>query len=485
MVILAEPGGSTPTEKTPEELLNLGSTARNNFQMGTPLPPKKPAAPAGPKTGTGITSLNFDTPRTDGDELIGGWQAALHPEEYETLPSPVGDSPNSIFQTGSTMIDAKKAPKGATALSIVQGVSPESSPVRKLRLWKGASDERTKLAKTPAAKVQPVYKSPPEEEPEINPVTGDPMPRLKTDGDWAVDALKQEVDKEATAELQKAADKEAKQARAPRSRELSEERYNNLSPLKRAAIDFNTMLVQTREKDLTAEYEAEGPDPEYQAAVKRIFGEGNGSDIVAPETLALLNKLEFKAPESGLGSDFDDFLNLKAGFKGQDLRTLDDGTKSNIYARLRNLPGTERETDGLTQGMKNLQSALAGGTQMLADMRSTMTRAVGQEATVFGGTANDLQVPVGFGEGEADSYFKQAFDALVDKGNADQREEILGRLNAYLEPNGLVESFSKFAAIKADNADRYKVPLLDIDGIDVATPDEFREMLGLTKKAGE
>ena len=90
-----------------------------------------------------------------------------------------------------------------------------------------------------------------------------------------------------------------------RAAPLTWEAYNKLSDSQRKAVDFNTMFLQAREKDLT-DTDADEQDDAYNLKVEGIFGKGGGSDTYAPNTVDLLEKMGFQAK----GQDLDEFLSL-------------------------------------------------------------------------------------------------------------------------------------------------------------------------------
>lgn len=93
-----------------------------------------------------------------------------------------------------------------------------------------------------------------------------------------------------------------------RAAPMTQEAYDKLSPAQKRAVDFNTMLVEAVQADLnrTGDYEDRST---YDAMVEDIFGEGGGSETIAPRTVALLDQIGFKAK----GQDLDAFLSLDRG----------------------------------------------------------------------------------------------------------------------------------------------------------------------------
>src|SRR4051812_43113161 len=111
---------------------------------------------------------------------------------------------------------------------------------------------------------------------------------------------------------------------------LTWDAYEKLSSDQRAAVDFNTLLVDAREKDLKKPISLMGDKrATYNTEVDQLFGAGRGSDTVAPATVDLLSKLDMKL----VGQDLDEYLSLERGidttelgkfkFSKGDVKTID------------------------------------------------------------------------------------------------------------------------------------------------------------------
>ena len=89
---------------------------------------------------------------------------------------------------------------------------------------------------------------------------------------------------------------------------LTWEEYDRLNEDQRKAVDFNTLLVRARETDLTHSHAYDEQERKtYDEEVKTIFGEAGGSEKYAPNTVALLKQIDFKA----VGQDLDEYLSLE------------------------------------------------------------------------------------------------------------------------------------------------------------------------------
>lgn len=97
---------------------------------------------------------------------------------------------------------------------------------------------------------------------------------------------------------------------------MTQAAYDALSDDQRRAIDFNTLLVDARETDLKTQQALTGADLEqYNKDVAGIFGEGGGSSVVAPATVAMLKGLGMQLQ----GQDLDDFLSGEAAVQLNEL----------------------------------------------------------------------------------------------------------------------------------------------------------------------
>lgn len=234
---------------------------------------------------------------------------------------------------------------------------------------------------------------------------------------------------------QASAEKKPKQRR---SYEMSVEDYNALTDKQRDAINFNTLLVEAREKDLNTEYKG-SPQQPYIKAVERIFGEDGGSTVFAPETIAALTQIDFQAPKEGVGSDLDDFLGLKVAITEKDLANFNAPT-TDIMSQLSGQLGSSPVQNDLVAGTNKLEAELEKSKLLLNDWRSAATRATGLEASQwFGGTPNAV---IGYGDSEADVYFRQALDALNNP--AIDTQQVMAMMNIDFGEGG------KLAGLKED-----------------------------------
>jgi hypothetical protein len=101
---------------------------------------------------------------------------------------------------------------------------------------------------------------------------------------------------------------------------LSWDEYNALSQQQRAAVDFNTLLVQAREVDLKTDPKWYSPADKAQYAkdVKEMFGSLGGSETIGYQTVELLKKIDFTA----VGQDLDEFLSLERAVSADELKNF-------------------------------------------------------------------------------------------------------------------------------------------------------------------
>lgn len=99
--------------------------------------------------------------------------------------------------------------------------------------------------------------------------------------------------------------------------EMTEEAYWSLTPDQRAQVDFNTMLFDARQADLTQPVTLDGEAQiAYDDMLQTVFGSTErGSDIVGMNTLKLLDSMGLEAH----GQDLDDFLSMERGFTADEI----------------------------------------------------------------------------------------------------------------------------------------------------------------------
>jgi hypothetical protein len=222
--------------------------------------------------------------------------------------------------------------------------------------------------------------------------------------------------------------------------ELSWDEYDKLTDAQKAAIDHNTRMVEARNKDVTAKATLHPEDMgDYNSKVKKIFGEGGGSDLYAPNLVNLLDEINFQA----VGADLDEFLSLERAIDASELANFEyaDDTKVIPFeAKPERLVGTgvgvtkvpgmsnyaeARSTENLAaidtlavqQSQKAIEAVMTDANKVLWDFQSTFK---GREAFSI------EDIPYGFGSAEErgetpaengltmDLWTQQAWQALKD-----------------------------------------------------------------------
>lgn len=195
---------------------------------------------------------------------------------------------------------------------------------------------------------------------------------------------------------------------------LTWEAYEAMSGDQRAAVDFNTLLVEAREKDLEKGIFLKDDEKQaYGERVDRIFGEGFGSARAAPNTLELLDKLNFEA----VGQDLDQFLSLEQGismeeigafeFSEQDQKTLTElveapaATAETAYAEVR-----APENLGAVS-----TAAIQGAQDLIREQLSNPANPIWSFDTALG-LEPAVAPPVGYGSGVFDQWARETYAQL-------------------------------------------------------------------------
>lgn len=299
----------------------------------------------------------------------------------------------------------------------------------------------------------------------------------------------------------------SKTYRARKAKEMSWDDYLGLSDRARAAVDFNTMIIQAREKDLSTDYDTTDPAQEerrktYDKAVERMFGEDGGSITFAPETVALLNDIGFERTDAKRFDDLDDFLGLKSALTVRDLDKLGSIKIDPVVEGVETVSSAARQVAGtveigssgsdamtaLAAGTDSLRESLTRGNQLLQNWQDVAAAARNESLGFLGGTPNEIVDPAITLSPAARSlmyedrtYFDHAFQTLSNAPEED-KGEVLKLIRGDLKPKGLFEEFVRYIDTKsAFGQDSRVVPGGDMTIRD-RTPKEFRELLGLKTK---
>lgn len=297
-------------------------------------------------------------------------------------------------------------------------------------------------------------------------------------------------------------EREQDKAKGRKSYEMTWDDYEALSDQQRAAVDFNTMLVEARQKDLKLQdkYEASPSQRStYNQAVERMFGDDGGSQLYAPETVAVLNQIGFEATDARRGDDLDDFLGLKAAITEKNIEDFALPSKQSPAKQV--LTGYENAIDSLpfvnvtgdsradltaqlTAKTATLEDKLAQGNKLLQNFQASTRFARNEELQYFGGRPNDVKVPLGFGESADDQYFRTAFETIANKAYDQDMDQVIGLITQDLGPKGQMDAFWKYVDLRTKQAMEHGTPLVEAKNVQARTPEEYREMFDLDK-AGE
>jgi hypothetical protein len=261
------------------------------------------------------------------------------------------------------------------------------------------------------------------------------------------------------------------------AKELTWERYNNLPALQRAAVDFNTLLVQAREKDLKNQDSYDPTEQEqrrYDRKTEKMFGEDGTSEIYAPETFGLLQQLEFE-PEKNV--DLDEFLSLKAAVSAKDLKgfaTEEDPLKTMIE------PRTEQFDLGQEMAVetRQLQATMAKTTGLLQNFHERVALARNDYTDFYGGKPTKGEMPLGLGEGELDTTFKTAFEYLADRATGMDAATLPGFLASGSTPEQRA-AFIRYVDDRTKTASRYDLDIGADDSNRYLNAQQIRAMFGL------
>jgi hypothetical protein len=271
---------------------------------------------------------------------------------------------------------------------------------------------------------------------------------------------------------------------------LTWEAYQSMSADQKAAVDFNTMLVEAREKDLSKNWTL-SPDEqeEYDKRVQKVFGQGGGSTKTAPNTMKLLATVDMNL----VGQDLDQYLSLERGF------TMDELEDFKLDA------GAFKTLEELSVGTQETQ---AKGSQTMADFAAVRTPenvAAGQAALVA--KTNEMAqkmmeanaVLTSFRSGVVDPFFNpekltaaastgSPYAAALPEGGAPVEQWWLDLAYEHLtsptaDPNVLFEEMKSrgFGEGEALTTQNYIAQQLEQNppGVDSRSAEEIRALLGI------
>ena len=196
---------------------------------------------------------------------------------------------------------------------------------------------------------------------------------------------------------------------------LTWESYDALSDQQKAAVDWNTLLIDAREKDLTAPLapQSKSEREKYEAEVVRLFGDQGGSTRYAPNTMDLLSRLDVVQ----LGQDLDEYLSLERAI--DDTQIADFKFTDRDLATLDALAGSEPEQQASyaeTRTAGNISALNTGNVDAVASLISSQLanpNAISSDfETLLYGNADAKVAPLGFGDSTTDQMFQKSLAVL-------------------------------------------------------------------------
>jgi hypothetical protein len=284
--------------------------------------------------------------------------------------------------------------------------------------------------------------------------------------------------------------------------ELSLKEYNALTQRQRAVVDWNTMLSKAVQTDLANQDNYDGgaisskEREKYDKAVKSMFGEGRGSDLYAPATVAILQRLNINPNAQAVGqktrdesvADLDDYLNLELGITADELKTtLAPGTESSrgrsSILNSEQLGRTEI-VGKVADRAEQMAQAMANGQRLLQDFGNTALQEVGEQVTSFGGQAPTFTTSTGFGDSDVDMQFREYFGYLANANIEDDPKEILDFVRAEHGEEGLQEFLNfadTFSRQHAEQGLDIELPTQSGEKVPFRSAREIRQRLGLDR----
>lgn len=293
-----------------------------------------------------------------------------------------------------------------------------------------------------------------------------------------------------------------RKAPAPRPEvtRMTWDEYNALSDTQRAAVDFNSALVQAIRKDRrlrkdgTYDDVTEDDRSAYDARVTSMFGEEGGSPKFSPETVAVLDQIDW----SDAAGDLDDFLSLRAAVDTADLKNLkkfspdiprfaypQPGEDVEI-APPPGLEGAEAASYELSRelAMKTdlLTRTMAAGNKLLQTFRASAQNNRNEYVDYIGGQLNETPTTLGFGATKDDATVQTIFNNLMNPEGVKTREDAQAMLAAVAEHEPhLVKPFWDYYKTRTEQISKYGLPTARSPEIKYRDIQQLNELLGLGK----
>lgn len=274
------------------------------------------------------------------------------------------------------------------------------------------------------------------------------------------------------------------------AKELTDQQYGALPVRQQAAVDFNTQLVAAVAADKAlGQTDAKVENKEYDATLQRMFGERGASDTYAPNTVALLQQVDFEDK----AADLDQFLGLQASVTEKDLGSLTpraDRLQQGVPGEYRSARATS--ANNITNGTLSAMSQVLAKGQTLLQASAPAAASFGapggsgsvQDALAGAGTA---ATSPGFGSSQADWAVQTFFEEMA-KAKPQQpitEADISAGLGVLQQQYGVAPAdFARYAdtRLRATEYGRVldqKTPLGADTSVNYKTPEQFRTEFGL------
>lgn len=225
--------------------------------------------------------------------------------------------------------------------------------------------------------------------------------------------------------------------RTVKSAPMKQEAFDALNDDQKAAVNFNTLFLKAREKDLAGGHMPSKEDKEeYKEKYVNIFGQDpkGGEEYFAPHVVDVLTKINFTAQ----GHDLDEFMALEHLVQMDELDSF--STENLNLEELVEGPTVMADYGGnnyaTARGAENLQVIDA---QLVDDAGAAILDALENNPDAwdfssalsyefFGTPPDDTMVPWGFGRDEMresgadpgkDDFFRKQYQGLRQLGNVD------------------------------------------------------------------
>jgi len=260
--------------------------------------------------------------------------------------------------------------------------------------------------------------------------------------------------------------------------------YEALTPEQRAAVDFNTLLVDAvnRDKSSQGEYKKTANATEraaYNETVEDMFGAGHGSELYAPATVAVLDQIKF----DDTTKDLDEFLDLRAALTDKDVANIakaGDNPKMTLAevpafstpekqaAASQSRQRTEYAQEISEKTAAAIEEQMKRSNAVLADFRTTFSNATTSAVTGLGGAGPEIVAPNQDFAGLFDTFSQKQYVGTVQESLAQMRQQY---------GDQFTNDFQQYLTDRTAEAKRYSLPLGETKGVQYATADELERVL--------